>query len=208
MCIMSSNKVFKTLVLLSYIFKCSDFTSRSFGCEGHALSTDDGDELLASLQNLDMNAQKISDFLNGYKNEKLLQSKTKINLHPSLWSPEYYAVVNPKSLPLDNVTSSGIKVSKSAALPSRFNMSSTSQDLSSKIRVNHLVETRKSTYKIEKQDKSENEILGLGASSRTVVQHVVENNSTEGNEKDNALNWRKTSSELKILFIVKFLDKT
>ena len=57
-------------------------------------------------------------------------------------------------------------------------------------------ERHQSSYKIQREsnDGAENELIGFGASSRTVVKPVTSNsNSSFSNEKsDNALKWIKT----------------
>ena len=160
-------------------------------CGGLSLSRDDGDELLASLQNLDTNAQKITSYLSGYKD---ISSESKIELHPSLWSPEYYQVVNPK-------TSSDINQSEiyplitainNAMIASNKTNNSMSSDNLTKLNIRHKGERHKSNYKIERDTEAESELIGFGASSRTVVNPVEK--YVQGDIKnDNALKWIKTT---------------
>ena len=175
------------------------------------MSTTDGDELLASFQNLDMNTKKITEILNGYKQESISAStKPSIELHPSLWSSEYYQIVNPKTS-TQTVTFNKSSVQQQLEPNSRQNKNSNDtnniksnktfkEDFLARLRTRNrknLKERRQSSYKIQKEsnDGVANEVIGFGASSRTVVKPVATNTSTSSSmdNSDNALKWIKTS---------------
>lgn len=151
------------------------------------MSTDDGDELLASLQNLDVNTQKVAAFLNGYKGT---ESKHDFALHPSLWSPEYYHILNPKTFKEGNKSTiqTSKETSKISSHPNKLAV------VPPNIPLSHIGETRKSSYTIKRENEAENEIIGFGASSRTVIQPIDENRSKE-NTNDNTLKWISTSGK-------------
>ena len=179
--------VVKTILVSIYIVKLCNFSSHFCACDGISLSTDDGDELLASLQNLDVNTQKIAAFINDYKGT---ESKHDFALHPSLWSPEYYHILNPKTFKEGN--KSTIQIPKeTSTISSRPNKSAL---VPPNIPLRHIGETRKSSYTIKRENEAENEIVGFGASSRTVIQPIDENRSKD-NTNDNALKWISTSGK-------------
>ena len=167
---MMLKNVLKVVILFSSILNSSV-------CEGLSLSRDDGEELLASLQNLDVNAQKITSYLNGYKSK----TDTKIELHPSLWSPEYYQVVNPKtSVSINQPDINPLITSiNNATIASNKSNNSMSSDNLSKVNISHKGERHKSNYKIERETEAESELIGFGASSRTVVKPVEKYHSGE-----------------------------
>ena len=176
-----------------------------------AMSTTDGDELIASLQNLDLNTKKITDFLKVYKRERTSEpTKTNIELHPSLWSSEYYQVVNPKTS-TQTVTFNQSIVQTQPITDNNENGSSSVEIFSNKNKAyqetflsklktrnrKNVKERRQSSYTIERDENKgvANELIGFGASSRTVIQPVdtITNTSLTTDKSDNALKWIKTS---------------
>ena len=175
------------------------------------MSTTDGDELLASFQNLDMSTKKITDLLNGYKQESVSAStKPSIDLHPSLWSTEYYQIVNPKTS-TQTVTFNKSSVQQQLQPNSKQNKGNSDdipirnnntfkEDFLAKLKTRNrknLKERLQSSYKIQREnnDGVANEVIGFGASSRTVVKPVATNTNTSSSidKSDNALKWIKTS---------------
>ena len=181
---MGAQKSFQKLFLYFCIVVICNLTSLQHSVVCDPMSTKDGDELLASLQNLDMNTKKITDFLNGYKNEGTSEpSATNIELHPSLWSTEYYKVVNPKT-EAQTVTFNQSSVQQPLE-PILTNNKSENESIISKrnktLQEDFLVrlttrnqkktkERHQSSYKIQREsnDGAEKELIGFGASSRTV----------------------------------------
>ena len=211
---MGTQKSFKQLFVCLCIVSVCNFISLHHGVICDPMSTKDGDELLASLQNLDMNTKKITDFLNGYKNERTSEpSTTNIELHPSLWSSEYYKVVNPKTetqtvtfnqsspqqplnpISIDNESGSENIISK--------RNKTLQEDFLVRLRTRNRKKTKErhqSSYKIQREsnDGAENELIGFGASSRTVIQPVASNTNTSFSDEknDNALKWIKTVGKI------------
>jgi hypothetical protein len=183
--------VLKVVILFSSILNCSV-------CGGLSLSRDDGEELLASLQNLDKNAHKITSYLNGYKDT---QAENKVELHPSLWSPEYYQVVNPKtSVNINQAEINQLIASlNNATNAANKNNNSFSSDNLAKVNISHKGERHKSNYKIERETEADSELIGFGASSRTIVK-PVEKYVSGDKKNDNALKWIKTSGWLIFYF--------
>ena len=211
---MGKQKSFEKIFLFVCIVSICNFINRHHSVSCDPMSTKDGDELLASLQNLDMNTKKITDLLNGYKNERTSEhSTTNIDLHPSLWSSEYYKVVNPKT-ETQTVTFNQSSVQQPSKPISIDNKSASENIISERNKTlqddflarlttrnqKKTKERHQSSYKIQREsnDGAENELIGFGASSRTVIQPVASNSNTSfnGENSDNALKWIKTIGKM------------
>ena len=208
---MLQHKISKKIIWFLCILNFWEFFLPNICVVCDAISTKDGDELIASLQNLDLNTKKITDFLNVYKRERTgEQTKTNIELHPSLWSSEYYQVVNPKTSPQTitfNQTSvqpqpktNGKENESSSVNISTKNNKTYQETFMSKLKTRNrknLKERHQSSYTIEREGNGgvANEVIGFGASSRTVIQPVdtTSNTSSTSDKSDNALKWIKTS---------------
>ena len=199
------------LILFLCMLNIWEFFCSNIWVDCDAMSTTDGDELIASLQNLDLNTKKITDFLNVYKRERTSElTKTNIELHPSLWSSEYYQIVNPKTS-TQTVTFNQSIVQPQPITDDKENASSSveiftkknktyQETFSSKLKTRNrknVKERRQSSYTIERDGNKgvANELIGFGASSRTVIQPVdtISNTSLTSDKRDNALKWIKTS---------------
>ena len=209
--IMFRPKIFKKLFFVFFILYFSNLIPPKISVVGDPMSTTDGDELLASFQNLDMNTKKITEILNGYNQESISAStKPSIDLHPSLWSSEYYQIVNPKtSTQTVLFNKSSVQQQLEPNLIQNKDSNDTDsikrnktfkEDFLARLKTRNrknLKERRQSSYKIQREnnDGVANEVIGFGASSRTVVKPVSTNNSEYSSidKSDNALKWIKTS---------------
>ena len=172
-----------TCVLLLTQFFFSDVLI----CECVSLSDDDVEELLASILELEKYKEHLPLILadNDLKEEDRSSSRSSssnrhpiIELHPSLWSSEYYEVKNSKSNhPQQQTNSKKAKVSPNVKHISNI-LKSQNETLSFlKKRPSLSLATTsgskyKSNYLIERESEEEgieNEIIRFGSSSRTIL---------------------------------------
>ena len=140
-------KVLKLLLLLGFTLKLNTLSNFNFGCEGVSLSEDGSDEFLK----LDKNTKSFPPFVKGYEDSS---SKTSIDLHPSLWSSEYYEVLNPKSLPAKGEITQKLNGNSSMY---QNNKTLHTPDFIRSVKLGQLDSKHKSSYITERENESEHE---------------------------------------------------